>query len=239
MPAVSFCKDKATLAMNKRCVLLFSPLCNTASCFLTYLLCSAMIDKTNRKSSGSQPFSAYIASPRLRTTPPNPHCLYGSKKHCAHSALRRAFAISGSVCLSVLPGHLLEFKIVHKLWTIWVTRQWCQFLFMQRCEEDFAMARASGDANAFAKVLSALGKFTRLDHDEAIGPDYSQIVPQQFELTTDPAVAGFERIPNVQVRVRLLFKRFKKEAEEADAVEVVQPQEPQEPSTHAAAHPSY
>ena len=43
-----------------------------------------------------------------------------------------------------------------------VTRQWCQFLFMQRCEEGFAMARASGDANAFAKVLSALGKFTRL-----------------------------------------------------------------------------
>ena len=120
-----------------------------------------------------------------------------------------------------------------------VTRQWCQFLFMQRCEEGFAMARASGDANAFAKVLSALGKFTRLDHDEAIGPDYSQIVPQQFELTTDPAVAGFERIPNVQERVRLLFKRFKKEAEEADAVEVVQPQEPIETDTHAAAHPSY
>ena len=48
MPAVSFCKDKATQAMNKRCVLLFSPLCNTASRFLTYLLCSAMIDKTNR-----------------------------------------------------------------------------------------------------------------------------------------------------------------------------------------------
>ena len=120
-----------------------------------------------------------------------------------------------------------------------VTRQWCQFLFMQRCEEGFAMARASGDANAFAKVLSAFGKFTRLDHDEAIGPDYSQIVPQQFELTTDPAVAGFERIPNVQERVRLLFKRFKKEAEEADAVEVVQPQETQEPNTHAATHHSY
>ena len=98
-----------------------------------------------------------------------------------------------------------------------VTRQWCQFVFMQRCEEGFAMARASGDANAFAKVLSALGKFTRLDHDEANGPDYSQIVPQRFELTTDPSVAGFERIPNVRERVRLLFDRFKKEAEAADA----------------------
>lgn len=105
-----------------------------------------------------------------------------------------------------------------------VTRQWCQYVFLQRCEEGFAMARSSNDASAFAKVLSALGKFTRLDHDESIGPDYSQIVPQQFELTSDPAVAGFERIPNVQERVRKLFDRFKKEAEEADVVEIVEPE---------------
>ena len=71
---------------------------------------------------------------------------------------------------------------------------------------------------------TALGKFTRLDHDESIGPDYSQIVPQQFELTSDPSVAGFERIPNVQERVRKLFDRFKKEAEEADVVEIVEPE---------------
>ena len=78
-----------------------------------------------------------------------------------------------------------------------VTRQWCQYVFMERCEEGFAMACASGDANAFAKVLSALGKFTRLDHDEDIGPDYTRIIPQRFELTTDPTVAVFERIPNI------------------------------------------
>lgn len=103
-----------------------------------------------------------------------------------------------------------------------VTRQWCQYVFMQRCEEGFAMARASGDANAFAKVLSALGKFTRLDHDEDIGPDYSQIVPQQFELTSDPSVAGFERIPNVLERSRFLFARYKKQSEDAEYAHVIE-----------------
>lgn len=98
------------------------------------------------------------------------------------------------------------------------------------------MARSSNDASAFAKVLSALGKFTRLDHDESIGPDYSQIVPQQFELTSDPSVAGFERIPNVQERVRKLFDRFKKEAEEADVVEIVEPENLNE---NAASHQPY
>ena len=103
-----------------------------------------------------------------------------------------------------------------------VTRQWCQYVFMQRCEEGFAMARASGDANAFAKVLSALGKFTRLDHDEDIGPDYSQIIPQQFELTSDPSEAGFQRIPNVNEKVRVLFARYKKESEEAVYTEFIE-----------------
>ena len=117
-----------------------------------------------------------------------------------------------------------------------VTRQWCQYVFMQRCEEGFAMARASGDANAFAKVLSALGKFTRLDHDEDIGPDYSQIIPQQFELTSDPTEAGFQRIPNVNEKIRVLFARYKKEIEDAEYVQVIE--EPQsETQDHATLYP--
>lgn len=116
-----------------------------------------------------------------------------------------------------------------------VTRQWCQYLFLQRCEEGFEMARRKNDASAYARVLAALGKFTRLDHDESIGPDYSQIVPQQFEITSDPSVAGFERIPNVTDRARRLFDRFRREGEQATAPPVVI-QEPQQPTAHAAAH---
>lgn len=116
-----------------------------------------------------------------------------------------------------------------------VTRQWCQYVFMQRCEEGFAMARASGDANAFAKVLSALGKFTRLDHDEDIGPDYSQIIPQRFELTTDPTVAGFERIPNIDKKVRDLQLRFAKESEEAVYVQIID--EPSESKDFTTSQP--
>ena len=66
----------------------------------------------------------------------------------------------------------------------------------------------------------ALGKFTRLDHDEDIGPDYSQIIPQRFKLTTDPTVAGFERIPNIDKKVRDLQHRFAKESEEAVYVQI-------------------
>ena len=103
-----------------------------------------------------------------------------------------------------------------------MTRDWYQYLFIVRCEEGFQMARDKGDAGAFAKVLSSLGKFTRLDHEQLAGPDYTQIIPQQFEISSDPSVAGFQRIPNVQQLALKLEKRFKKELEttEAEFIEV-------------------
>lgn len=101
-----------------------------------------------------------------------------------------------------------------------MTRDWYQYLFIARCEEGFQMARDKGDAGAFAKLLASLGKFTRLDHEQLAGPDYSQIIPQQFELTSDPAVAGFQRIPNVLQLTQQLEKRFKKEIENIEFEEV-------------------
>lgn len=104
-----------------------------------------------------------------------------------------------------------------------VTRQWCQYVFLQRCEEGFAMARAKNDSKAFGNILSTFARFTRLDKDEQTVLEYDQIVPQQFEITTDPAVAGFERIPNIEQKVQKLFERYKREAEQADAVELLTP----------------
>lgn len=118
-----------------------------------------------------------------------------------------------------------------------MTRDWYQYLFIARCEEGFQMARDKGDAGAFAKVLASLGKFTRLDHERLTGPDYSQIIPQQFEITSDPSVAGFQRIPNVLQLTQQLEKRFKKEIEAAEyEVIEVKPIYENEPA-HPASYP--
>ena len=118
-----------------------------------------------------------------------------------------------------------------------MTRDWYQYLFIARCEEGFQMARDKGDAGAFAKVLASLGKFTRLDHEQLTGPDYSQIIPQQFEITSDPSVAGFQRIPNVLQLTQQLEKRFKKEIEAAEyEVIEVKPIYENEPA-HSATYP--
>lgn len=95
-----------------------------------------------------------------------------------------------------------------------MTQDYYRWLFLQRCEEGFQMARAENDPNAFARVLASLGKYTRLDKEDDQTPDYSQIVPQQFEISADPEVAGFHRIPDLDKRIDKMLAKFRMEAED-------------------------
>lgn len=95
-----------------------------------------------------------------------------------------------------------------------VTRQWLQWVFLQKCEEGFEMARSTGDINAFAKMLSTFARGAKIAKEENTAPEYGQIVPQQFTVTTDPSVAGFKRIPNIQEKARRLLQKYAAETEE-------------------------
>lgn len=88
------------------------------------------------------------------------------------------------------------------------TADYYRYLFLQRCEESFQMAREKEDPRAFAATLAALGKYTRLDAPEGNLPDYAQIVPQQFEISPDPADAGYKPIPGVREKVKKLLREW-------------------------------
>jgi len=102
-----------------------------------------------------------------------------------------------------------------------MTKEWYQYLFIQRAEEAFDLARKKGDPKAFAAALSALGKYTRLDHDELSTPDYSQIVPQELVFTDDPSAVGYKKIPNVVTYIKKLEKKFLGEFRRAEEAEVL------------------
>ena len=76
------------------------------------------------------------------------------------------------------------------------------------------MARSKGDINAFAKMLSTFARGAKIAKEENTAPEYGQIVPQQFTVTTDPSVAGFKRIPNIQEKARRLLQKYAAETEE-------------------------
>ena len=89
-----------------------------------------------------------------------------------------------------------------------LTTDYFRYRFLIYCEEAFDMAREKGDAKAFASVLSAFGKYSRLDQPEPQGPDYSQIVPEQFIISQNPEDSGFKAPPGILHRARALEKKL-------------------------------
>lgn len=105
-----------------------------------------------------------------------------------------------------------------------VTKDYDRWLFRQRLEEGYQMARETQDAAAFAKMLAAHGKYAQLDKNEPDAPAYSDIVPQSFEPVSNPEAAGIRPAKDWRERARRLRERFEKEAAmDADFEEVDAP----------------
>ncbi len=100
------------------------------------------------------------------------------------------------------------------------SRQYKEWVFQQRFEEAWLEARRSDHpAEAMARLLAVYTKAQRLDRSEVVGPDYSTITPQQFEITDDVTAAGFERIPGIEAKARKLLARYKSELTEVKEVD--------------------
>lgn len=104
------------------------------------------------------------------------------------------------------------------------TKEYYRWVFIERCEEAFAMAREKEDPNAFARALQALGKFTGLDKDDHGAPDYNQIVPQNFEISSNPEDAGYKRIADIEKKANEMYKKMTMEMEDIPYEELKEPQ---------------
>lgn len=106
------------------------------------------------------------------------------------------------------------------------SQDYLRWVFLQRCQEGFEMARKKDDPSAFAKVLTAYGKYSRLDRDEGLAPDYSAIVPQVFEISADPEDAGFRRIPDIEKKAEKMLRQFQREIQSVEFEEIKTPRQP-------------
>ena len=106
------------------------------------------------------------------------------------------------------------------------SQDYLRWVFLQRCQEGFEMARKKDDPSAFAKVLTAYGKYSRLDCDEGLAPDYSAIVPQVFEISANPEDAGFRRIPDIEKKAEKMLRQFQREIQSVEFEEIKTPRQP-------------
>lgn len=123
--------------------------------------------------------------------------------------LQRRYAVGKSVAgrdLAMLREILGSMSITSADYKRWV--------FQNKFDEAWELARQQGDAKAMSALLSTYGKVNRLDAPDQEQPAYAEIVPPFLTITADPSVAGFTPIPNAAEVAARLEKQYVKEVEQ-------------------------
>lgn len=98
-------------------------------------------------------------------------------------------------------------------------QEYHRWVFLQRFEEAWELAKQNEDARALGSLLSAYGKYNRLDAAPDGASPYADIVPPFLDITADASVAGFTPVKNAREVAARLERQYARDIEAADAVE--------------------
>lgn len=100
------------------------------------------------------------------------------------------------------------------------SRDFYRYKFNKMIERAFEVADRKGDAKAMAAASAAYGKFNKLDKEDPQDLGYDKIIPQNFEITDDPSILGFKKIPDVKERINKLIKEMGQDIQDVQYEEV-------------------
>jgi hypothetical protein len=88
------------------------------------------------------------------------------------------------------------------------SKEWYRHMVIEMCRKAYSKAEAQGDAKAMALAASTLGKYTKLDKDEAESLPWDQLVPPNFEPEPDPTILGLPADPNIEKNREALRRKY-------------------------------
>ncbi|MBN2747352.1 MAG: hypothetical protein JXR34_11560 [Bacteroidales bacterium] len=88
-------------------------------------------------------------------------------------------------------------------------KAWQRFKLSYMIDETYQLAKDKHNPIAMAAVIDKLGKYMQLDKEEAEKLPYGDIVPQNFEPTSDVSVLGIKPIPNLREKQAAMRKKYK------------------------------
>ncbi len=97
-------------------------------------------------------------------------------------------------------------------------KEWIRYLVNESLKEDIETARTAGSKRLKEKIMAAdkLGKYNRLDKEDAQEMPWEEIIPQSIEPTSDPTVLGGKKLENKEEEIRKMYKKYKGEIEIED-----------------------
>lgn len=100
------------------------------------------------------------------------------------------------------------------------SRDFYRYKFNKMIERAFEVADRKGDAKAMAAASAAYGKFNKLDKEDPQDLGYDKIIPQNFEITDDPTILGYKKIPNVKERINKIINEMGQDIQDVQYEEV-------------------
>lgn len=100
------------------------------------------------------------------------------------------------------------------------SRDFYRYKFNKMIERAFEVADRKGDAKAMAAASAAYGKFNKLDKEDPQDLGYDKIIPQNFEITDDPSILGYKKIPDVKERINKIIKEMGQDIQDVQYEEV-------------------
>lgn len=96
-------------------------------------------------------------------------------------------------------------------------KEWHRFVVIEMCKQAYKKAEANNDPKAMAMAADKLGKYTRLDQVEEDQLPWDQLVPPNFEPSTDVSIMGFKRDPDIDHKRKRLMRKYMPDVEDVDA----------------------
>ena len=98
-------------------------------------------------------------------------------------------------------------------------KEWIRYLVNETLKEAIETAKTAGPKKLKELVMAAdkLGKYNRLDKEDAQEMPWEDIIPQSIEPTTDPTVLGGKKLENKEEEIRKMYEKYRGEIEIEDA----------------------
>lgn len=94
-------------------------------------------------------------------------------------------------------------------------KEWVRYLVNETLKKAIEDAKALGTKGIKLSIMAAntLGKYNRLDQEDAQELPWEEIIPQSIEPTSDPTVIGGKRLENKEEEIRKMYEKYKGEIE--------------------------
>jgi len=87
-------------------------------------------------------------------------------------------------------------------------KEWYRYMVIEMCKDAFSLAKKKRDPKAMSLAADKIGKYTKLDKDEAEALPWEDIIPPSFEPAADIRLLDMKPIENIENLKQKLRQKY-------------------------------